>query len=92
MGCGFLGEWGGILGFEWNWRGVGGAGLYTGSGVSGESGVSGVRVLWRFGAWRVAPGVLSSFSDSGIWAYVVEFALFICIFWICVELMGKRVV
>lgn len=56
---------GGILGFEWNWRGVGGEGLYTGSGVSGESGVSGVRVLWRFGAWRVAPGVLSSFSDSG---------------------------
>lgn len=43
------------------WRG----GVVHSSGVSGESGVSGVRVLGRFGAWRVAPGVLSSFSDSG---------------------------
>ena len=46
LGCGFTGESSGIFGLEWIWRGVGEERLCTGGGVCGESGVSGVRVLW----------------------------------------------
>ena len=37
LGCGFAGQSSGILGLEWIWRGVGGEGMCTGGGVSGEA-------------------------------------------------------